>query len=84
MEKRIAVVSAILDNPTKMQFEFNKIVSDYKQIVKGRMGIPFQDEDVSVVSITVVGTVDEINSLTGKLGSIKDVIIKTSISKKKL
>ncbi|MBZ2175027.1 iron-only hydrogenase system regulator [Schnuerera sp. xch1] len=84
MKKRIAIISAILEEPKNSQYEFNKIVSDYKNIIKGRMGIPFQEEEISVISITVVGTLDEINSLTGKLGNLRNCIVKTSISKKEL
>ena len=84
MKKRVAVISAILENPEKVQFEFNKIVSEYKEIIRGRMGIPFEEEDMSVISITVVGTLDEINSLTGKLGNLNNVVVKTSVSKKEL
>lgn len=84
LKKRIAIISAILEEPKNSQYEFNKIVSDYKNIIKGRMGIPFQEEEISVISITVVGTLDEINSLTGKLGNLRNCIVKTSISKKEL
>lgn len=44
------------------------------------MGIPFE-EGVSVISITVVGELNDINSLTGKLGNIYGVTVKTAISK---
>ncbi|HHV46279.1 MAG TPA: iron-only hydrogenase system regulator [Tissierellia bacterium] len=84
MKKRIAVISAILETPEKVQHEFNRIVSSYKHIIKGRMGIPFQEEDISVISITVIGTLDEINSFTGKLGNLNNCIVKTSISKKEI
>ncbi len=84
MKKRIAVISAILEEPTKIQFDFNKLVSDYKNIVRGRMGIPFHEDNISVISIIVVGTLDEINSLTGKLGNLDNCIVKTSISKKEV
>lgn len=84
MEKRIAVISAILEDPTKIQFDFNKLVSDYKNIIRGRMGIPFHEDNISVISIIVVGTLDEINSLTGKLGNLDNCIVKTSISKKEV
>lgn len=84
MKNRIAVISAILENPETIQLEFNKIVSNYKHIIKGRMGIPFQEEDISVIAITVIGTLDEINSFTGKLGNINNCIVKTSISKKEI
>ena len=80
--KRIAVIGAILEQPATCQKPFNDIVSDYKGIVKGRMGIPFEEENMAVVSLTVLATVDEINSLTGKLGNIPHVTVKTAISDK--
>lgn len=82
--KRIAVIGAILDKPSEANHKFNDTLSEFKHIIRGRMGIPFHEEDISVISITVLGTMDEINSLTGKLGNIPSVTVKTSISKKEL
>lgn len=82
--KKIAVISAILEEPGQTQQEFNSIVSSFKGIVKGRMGIPFEEEKIAVISLTIVGELDEINSLTGKLGNIKNVLVKTAISKKEI
>ena len=82
MEKKIAVIGAILENPKNSQSEFNKIVSDYKKIVRGRMGIPLLDHNMTVISITCLATMDEINALTGKLGSISGITVTTAISKK--
>ncbi|MBA1335445.1 MAG: hypothetical protein HPY66_1070 [Firmicutes bacterium] len=84
MAKRIAVIGAILEDPRGVQHEFNNVVAEYKEIVRGRMGIPFDEEGVSVVAITVLGDLDSINSLTGKLGNIKGVSVRTSISKKEI
>lgn len=84
MEKRVAVISAVLDNPVKSQSDFNNIVSEYKDIVRGRMGLPFPEEGISVVSITVIGTMDDINELTGKIGAIDSVSVKAAVSKKEL
>ena len=84
MKRRIAVISALIEEPGEVQAKFNSIVSEYKRIVKGRMGIPFEEEGISVIAITVLGTLDQINSLTGKLGNIKNVSVKTSISKKEI
>lgn len=82
--KRVAIISAILESPDVCQQKFNNIISDFKGIIRGRMGIPIQEADISVVSITVIGQLDEINSLTGKLGNIEFVTVKTSISKKEI
>ena len=84
MTKRVAVISAILEKPEICQGKFNSTVSEYKGIVKGRMGIPFEDEGISVVSITVIGTLNQINGLTGKLGTIEHITVKTAISKKEM
>ena len=84
MEKKIAVVSAILEEPAEVQNRFNEIVSEFRGIVKGRTGIPFDQYGISVITIIIMGTVDEINSFTGKLGNLKHVSVKTSISKKSI
>lgn len=82
--KKIAVISAILEDPNMCQQKFNEVVSSFKGIIKGRMGIPCDAEGVSIICITVVGDMDCINSLTGKLGNIPNVLVKTSISKKEI
>jgi putative iron-only hydrogenase system regulator len=79
MEK-IAVVGAVLSHPETTQAQFNQTVAAYKNLIKGRMGIPFDKEDTAVIAITVQGELDEINALTGKLGAIKGVAVKTAIS----
>ncbi|WP_032123055.1 TM1266 family iron-only hydrogenase system putative regulator [Clostridium amazonitimonense] len=81
---KIAVISAILEEPQSCQLKFNQVISSFKGIIKGRMGIPFEEDGISVISITVVGELDEINSLTGKLGNIDNVYVKTSVSKKEI
>jgi putative iron-only hydrogenase system regulator len=77
---RIAVIGAVLENPRDNQKLFNDIVGSYKGIVKGRMGIPFDAEDTAVIAITLQGSLDEINALTGKIGKIPGVTAKTAIS----
>jgi putative iron-only hydrogenase system regulator len=46
------------------------------------MGIPIPEQGISLVSIAVLGDTDEINSLTGKLGKIEKVSVKTAMSKR--
>jgi putative iron-only hydrogenase system regulator len=84
MSKRVAVLGVVLENAEESQAEFNAVVADFKGIVRGRMGIPFDNEGISVISIILCGTLDEINSLTGKIGNLKGVTVKTSISKKEI
>lgn len=84
MKKRVAVISAILENAIEHQAEFNDVIAKFQKNIHGRMGIPFHQEGISVVSITMIGSMDEINSFTGKLGSIDFVQVKTAISKKEI
>ena len=80
--KRVAVIGAILEKPQVCQKPFNDIVSSFKGIVRGRMGIPFDGENMAVISLTVVAELDTINALTGKLGALPHVTVKTAISDK--
>jgi len=84
MSKRVAVLGVVLESAEESQAEFNAVIADFKGIVRGRMGIPFDNEGISVISIILCGTLDEINSLTGKIGNLKGVTVKTSISKKEI
>ncbi|MBY0756253.1 iron-only hydrogenase system regulator [Clostridium sardiniense] len=81
--KKIAVISAILETPKERQEEFNTVIANFRGSIRGRMGIPFE-EGISVISLTVTGELNEINSLTGKLGNIKGVTVKTAIAKKEI
>jgi putative iron-only hydrogenase system regulator len=80
--QKVAVISAILENPTETQHDFNDIVVSYKGLIRGRMGLPLIDEDITIITLTVVGNLNDINSLTGKLGRLEQVQVKTAISKK--
>ena len=51
--RKIAVISAILEEPKECQEKFNGVVSSFRGSIKGRMGIPFE-EGISVISITVI------------------------------
>lgn len=81
---RIAVISAILDNPEHSQKLFNEIVAEHKDLVRGRMGLPLEKADIAVISIVVSGSLDRINAFTGQLGKLSDVTVKTAISPKEI
>jgi putative iron-only hydrogenase system regulator len=78
--ERIAVIGAILEHPETSQKTFNETISGYRKIIKGRMGIPFDEADIAVVSLTLQGELDTINALTGKLGSLPGITVKTAVS----
>jgi len=82
--KRIAVIGAVLDEPKNSRELFNSIISENSDIVKGRFGLPFDEQNIGVISVTVVADMDRINTLTGKLGKIPGVSVKTAVSKKEI
>jgi putative iron-only hydrogenase system regulator len=50
-------------------------------MIIGRMGLPHREREVSVISLIVDGTTDQVGSMTGKLGSIPQVIVKSALTK---
>ncbi|MCD8089313.1 MAG: iron-only hydrogenase system regulator [Clostridiales bacterium] len=78
---KIAVIGAVLENPESSQQVFNDVVSEYKEIIRGRMGLPMNDMGLAVISITVLGELDTINSFVGRLGKIAGVTVKAAFSK---
>lgn len=81
MNKRIGVVAIIVEDRESVDM-VNKFLSNYGEIIVGRMGVPYKEKHVSVISIIVDGTTDEIGALTGKLGRLSGVIVKSALTKK--
>ncbi|MGM9974763.1 MAG: TM1266 family iron-only hydrogenase system putative regulator [Clostridiaceae bacterium] len=81
METRVGVVAIVLDDINSSPM-VNDILHDHAEIIVGRMGIPYKEKGVSVISIIVDGTTDAISALTGKLGKISGVNVKSAITKK--
>lgn len=74
--KRAAIISAILDNPKENQRLFNSVVSEFQDMIRGRMGIPFEEKEIAMISLAVIEEIDEINKFTGKLGKLNGVNVK--------
>jgi len=81
MKKRLGFVGVIIENRKKTAPSVNKILSDFGDIIIGRIGLPYEKKDCSVITLIVDATTDEIGSLTGKLGSIKGISVKSALSK---
>ncbi len=78
---RAAIISVILEAPKLNQRALNDCVAEYHDMLRGRMGIPFPDSAVALISMTVVSELDRINAFTGKLGKLPGVTVKASIAK---
>ncbi len=81
MEKRIAVIGIIIEEIDYAEY-VNEILHEYNSIIIGRMGIPYRERGISVISLAVDADADTISGLTGKLGKIRGVSVKAAISKK--
>jgi putative iron-only hydrogenase system regulator len=61
--------------------EINAILHENAAIIVGRMGIPYRERGLAVISLIVDGSVDEINTLTGRLGRVPNISVKTALSR---
>ena len=87
MESRIALIGIIVENNTDTQNnpsveELNRLLSSYGQYIIGRMGVPYREKNLSVISITMDAPNDIISALSGKLGMLPGVTSKTICAKK--
>ena len=80
METKIAVVAIIVSDVKAVQ-QINDILHSFGQNIIGRMGIPYKEKGVNVISIVMDAPQEIINSLSGKLGMIKGVSSKVLTTK---
>lgn len=80
METRIAAISIIVEDRSKSE-ELNQILHTYGEYIVGRMGIPYRERGVSVISVILDAPQEKISALSGKLGMLKGVSSKTVYSK---
>ena len=79
--KRIAVAAVVIDEQSAA-VEVNNVLHDYSDIIIGRMGLPYRERGISLISVALDAEPDVISSLTGRLGQINGVSVKAAISKK--
>lgn len=80
MEYRIGVVGIVIEEREQAAEEVNEILSQHSQIISGRLGLPYRERDLNVIALIVDGTTDQIGALTGKLGAIAGVHVKSALS----
>ncbi len=80
MEPRIALIGIIVENKESAK-KLNDLLHDYGDYIVGRMGIPYPKRNISVISLVMDAPNDIISALSGKLGMIPNVNIKTVYSK---
>ena len=80
METRIALIGIIVENPDAVA-PLNDLLHQYGQYVIGRMGIPYRQRRISIISMAVEAPQDVSSALSGKLGRMEGVSAKAAYSK---
>lgn len=80
-EKRIGVIGIVIENLEQAPL-VNDILHQHGNIIVGRLGLPYREKGINIISLIVDGTTDEIGALNGKLGKINGVNVKSALSKK--
>lgn len=81
MNKRLGFVGIIIEDRKKSAAEVNKVISDYGDMVLARMGLPYKEKHCSVITLIVDATTDELGALTGRLGLLEGVSVKSALAK---
>lgn len=80
METRVAILSVIVEDMDSTE-ELNSIIHDYSQFVVGRMGLPYRERGINIISLVVDAPQNEISTLSGKIGRLHGVTSHTAYAK---
>ena len=80
METRIAVIAIVVENLESTQ-EMNAVLHEYGSYIIGRMGIPYRERGISLVSVAIDAPNEVISALCGRLGNIEGLTAKAAYSK---
>ncbi len=79
MEKRIGSIIILVEDRSSIP-KLNKLFTEYCNIILGRQGVPLHDRGISLISLVVEGTTDQIGALTGKIGRLQQVKVKSVLT----
>lgn len=80
METRVAMIGIIVENQESAD-EINRILHRYGEYIIGRMGVPYREKGISIISIVIDAPMNVISSISGKLGMLPGVSSKAIYSK---
>ena len=79
METRVAVMSIIVEESDSVE-KLNSLLHEYGQYIIGRMGLPYREKRINIISIAIDAPQDMISALAGKVGKLSGVSVKTAFS----
>ncbi|MBQ1802399.1 TM1266 family iron-only hydrogenase system putative regulator [Lachnobacterium bovis] len=80
METRVALLSIIVENSVSVN-PLNDLLHEYSEFIIGRMGIPYQKRGICIISIALDAPQNTISTLSGKIGKLNGISVKTAFSK---
>ena len=80
--KRLGFIGIIIEDREKTSALVNDILSGFSELILARTGLPNAKENYSVITLVIDATTDELGVLTGKLGNIPGVSVKSGLAKK--
>ncbi|MBQ3568876.1 MAG: iron-only hydrogenase system regulator [Anaerotignum sp.] len=75
-ESRVALIGIIVSSRESVE-QLNHLLSEYSGFIIGRMGLPYKERNISIISVAIDAPNDVISSLTGKLGMLPGISTKT-------
>ena len=79
---RMGFVGIVVEKKDEIA-EVNRVLTSFSDIIRGRIGIPNQDDHSAVIGLIVEGTNSLLGALTGKLGNIPGITVKSALTAKK-
>lgn len=83
MEKRLGFVGIIIEDREENAAAVNDLLGEFGDIVVARMGVPYEKRACSAITLIIDATTDELGILTGKLGNLPGVSVKSMLSKER-
>ena len=80
METRVAVISIIVTEAGPVE-TLNELLHEYAEYIIGRMGIPYKEKGINIISIAIDAPMDKINSLSGELGRLSGINAKVTYAR---
>lgn len=79
METRVALIGIIVEKESSAE-ELNSLLHTYGKYIVGRMGIPYRKKNISIISVAIDAPQDVISAITGRIGKIDGISVKTAYS----
>ncbi len=80
-ERSVGVIAIIISNRSKTANLVNETLAPFADMIIGRMGLPYHERDLNIITLMVDATTDRIGALTGKIGMIDGVTVKSTLAK---